>query len=63
MNNKSSCVIGIDLGTGNHCVAIMKDGRPEVIENNEGKRTTPSITLIRENEIVTGEIAKQAMIN
>ena len=39
-------VIGIDLGTTNSCVAIMDGSQPRVIENAEGARTTPSLSLI-----------------
>src|SRR5512134_559578 len=58
-------IIGIDLGTTNSCVAIMESGKPKVIENSEGARTTPSIVAYtEEGEILVGAPAKrQAVTN
>ncbi len=60
-----SKVIGIDLGTTNSCVAIMDGKNPKVIENSEGRRTTPSIVAFTESgEMLVGDPAKrQAVTN
>ena len=57
-------IIGIDLGTTNSCVAVMEGGKPTVIANSEGGRTTPSVVGFKENDRLVGQVAKrQAVAN
>ena len=58
-------IIGIDLGTTNSCVAILEGGKPKVIENAEGTRTTPSVVAYSDDgEVLVGQSAKrQAVTN
>lgn len=57
-----SKVIGIDLGTGNSCVASIETGKPVVIVNAEGQRTTPSIVSFKDGERKVGESAKRQRV-
>src|SRR6476659_1303485 len=56
-------VLGIDLGTTNSCMAVMEGGEPLVLENSEGKRTTPSVVAFSKNgERLVGDAAKRQAI-
>lgn len=55
-------ILGIDLGTTNSAVAIMEDKKPIILENPEGKRTTPSVVAFKGDEIIVGDAAKRQMI-
>ena len=58
-----SKIIGIDLGTTNSCVSVMEGGKPVVITNSEGNRTTPSIVAFtNKGEILVGQPAKNQMV-
>jgi len=57
-------IIGIDLGTTNSCISILDNGKPKVIENAEGDRTTPSVIAYTGDEVLVGQPAKrQAVTN
>ncbi len=59
-----SKVIGIDLGTTNSCVAVLEGGKPVVIPNAEGSRTTPSVVAFsKTGEVLSGQVAKRQAIS
>ena len=55
-------ILGIDLGTTNSAVAVMENGKPTILENPEGKRTTPSVVAFKGEEVIVGDAAKRQMI-
>ncbi|PYF43710.1 molecular chaperone DnaK [Metamycoplasma alkalescens] len=54
-------ILGIDLGTTNSVVSIIENGNPKVLENPNGKRTTPSVVAFKNNETIIGENAKRQL--
>ncbi|MGP1451529.1 MAG: molecular chaperone DnaK [Metamycoplasmataceae bacterium] len=52
-------ILGIDLGTTNSCVSVIENGQPIVLENLNGKRTTPSVVSFKNGEVTVGEVAKR----
>lgn len=58
----SNKIIGIDLGTTNSCLSIVKNGNPIIIENTEGERTTPSIVSIFKDKTIVGSQAKDNLL-
>lgn len=55
-------ILGIDLGTTNSAVAVMDGKKAVILENPEGKRTTPSVVAFKGDEIIVGDAAKRQMI-
>ena len=54
--------IGIDLGTTFSAMAVMEGGKPVIISNSEGTRTTPSVVHIKDDEIIVGQVARNQAI-
>ncbi|HLD79900.1 MAG TPA: Hsp70 family protein, partial [Candidatus Nanoarchaeia archaeon] len=54
----SGPTIGIDLGTTFSAVAVMEGGKPAIIPNAEGTRTTPSVVHLKDEEVIVGQVAR-----
>jgi len=61
-NNVTGATVGIDLGTTFSAVSVMEGGKPTIITNAEGTRTTPSVVHIKEGEIIVGQVARNQAI-
>jgi molecular chaperone DnaK len=58
-----SKIIGIDLGTTNSAMAVMQSGKPEIITNSEGNRTTPSVVAVnKKGERLVGQVARRQQV-
>ncbi|CAM0512190.1 unnamed protein product [Fasciola hepatica] len=55
--------IGIDLGTTNCCVCVIKNGKPQVVTNDQGQRTTPSFVAFTEHELLVGQAAVDQVLS
>src|SRR2546423_594531 len=64
MSNQETTVFGIDLGTTYSCIAYVDEyGKPDVVANSEGERTTPSVVLFESaNNRVVGKVAKESAV-
>jgi molecular chaperone DnaK (HSP70) len=60
--NVYGATIGIDLGTTFSAMAILEGGKPAIITNEEGTRTTPSVVHIRDKEVIVGQVARNQAI-
>ena len=58
----SGATIGIDLGTTFSAVAVMEGGKPTIISNSEGTRTTPSVVHLKDEEVIVGQVARNQAI-
>ena len=58
----SGVTVGIDLGTTFSAVAILEGGKPNIIANSEGTRTTPSVVHLKDEEVTVGQIARNQAI-